>query len=173
MRNSYRRDCVNVKVCCTYRQHCHFCTLSCNIHTKIWGVCLYACLLYFCFPLSDFTKLFCIPNIGGTGRFYTKWLYCKLNGKVMPAESGSGYSSTGLCSQAETVVTRCLFCEKHQPPRPVETTVNFLTRPCDCIFYIGLVSVLSIEPFQFLLKVWVCLLLHAGKEKKKRYILSV
>lgn len=79
----------------------------------------------------------------------------------------------GLSPRRLKLLWRVFFLPlfKHQPPQPVETNVNLPTRPCDCIFYIA--SVLSIEPFQFLLsfwKVWVCLVCRCMPEKKKKVI---
>lgn len=94
--------------------------------------------------LSEFTKLFCISSMCGTGSFSTKWLYCKVSGR-------------SVSSQVETVVTCVFLFSRHK--------ANFLTRPCDCLFYI--VFYQWNHSSLLFWKAWVRLLSHAGKGKKK------
>lgn len=103
-------------------------------------------LVYFIslYLLSEFTKLFCISSMCGTGSFSTKWLYCKVSGR-------------SVSSQVETVVTCVFLFSRHK--------ANFLTRPCDCLFYI--VFYQWNHSSLLFWKAWVRLLSHAGKGKKK------
>lgn len=67
-------------------------------------------------------------------------------------------SGRSVSSQVETVVTCVFLFSRHK--------ANFLTRPCDCLFYI--VSVLSMEPFQsFVLKGVSASVVACWKRKKK------
>lgn len=160
---------------------CCFCTLSCNTTLNLRGSFLRLFTLFvflffpFCLNLPSYPVY---PTCVGLGGFIQS--DCTVN---WMSSSSPLLASTGLYSQVETVGI-FFFCFSfvfllfsfEAPAAAASRDEGELPDPSLWLYiYIG--SVLSIEPFQFplkLWKVWVCLLCSCMQEKeKKRYILSI